>query len=215
MQVEAMLQRFQPVTPQAPPQRADMFENPSGFVKEEVTPLIEPLNQQLMQVREFYSKRDAVREFGPEAVNEAFAAIENGLRNRDPEANMTYQRIMRSLDPYGDMVRLHQQKVAFATVGGDLNAYNKRILDEAMRDPNFQAAVINAARGGAPVSYTPARGEQPRAPNGQFASGQSSLPSIARVGSTALTPDPQSEDGISDQQLFAETTSRGAKRPPK
>jgi hypothetical protein len=214
MQVEALMQRFQPPQPQAPPKRADMFENPSGFVQEEVTPLIEPLGQQLMQVREFYSRRDAIREFGAEKVSSAFAAIENGLRTRDPEVNMTYARVMRSLDPYGDMVRWHQQREAFATIGGDITAYNRRILDEAMKDPSFQAAVIAAARGGAPAVAVPARGEQPRAANGQYASsGQSSLPSIARVGSTALSPDLQQQDDVSDEQLFAETTSRGAKPP--
>jgi hypothetical protein len=213
-QVEALLARFQPQQPQQPKPRADMFENPSGFVQEEVSPLIEPLNQQLTQVREFYSKRDAIREFGAETVSAAFVAIENGLRSRDPDANVTYMRLMRSLDPYGDMVRWHQQQVAFSQIGGDLTAYNKRILDEAMKNPEFQAQVIAAARGGAPAVAVPARGgEQPRNSNGQFAS-PSTLPSIARVGSTGLAPEDAGQDNTSDADLFAQTTSRGA-RPPR
>jgi hypothetical protein len=213
MQVEALLQRFQPQQPQ--PQvkpRADMFENPSGFVQEEVSPLIEPLNQQLTQVREFYSKRDAIREFGAEQVGAAFSAIESGLRSRDPDANVTYMRLMRSLDPYGDMVRWHQQQVAFSQIGGDLSAYNKRILDEAMRNPEYQAAVIAAARGGAPNVAVPAGGSQPRTSNGQFAS-PATLPSIARVGSTGLSPEDAGQDNTSDAELFAQTTARGAKPP--
>jgi hypothetical protein len=211
MQVEALLQRFQPQQPPPQKPRTDIFENPSGFVQEEMGALIEPLNQQLMQVREFYSKRDAVREFGAEKVGAAFAAIESGLRNRDPETNLTYMRIMRSLDPYGDMVRWHQQKETFTQIGGDLSAYNQRILQQAMQDPNFQAQVLAAARGQAPPVAMPAG--QPRMPNGQFAPAQqSSLPSIARVGATALSP--VAQDDVSDAQLFAETTSRSAKRPP-
>jgi len=168
----------------------------------------------LRQTREFYSRRDAVREFGPEKVNAAYVAMESGLRARDPDAFATYQRIERSLDPYGDLMRWHQQKETFAQVGYDLAAYNKRILDSAMLNPEYQAAVIAAARGQAPVTAQPARGEQARAANGQFTSqsDQSSLPSIARVGSTALHPADQQDD-VSDAQLFADITSRSAKRP--
>jgi hypothetical protein len=213
-QVEALMQRLQPVQQQQPKPRTDIFDNPSTFVQEEVNPLLDPLNQQLTQLREFYSRKDAVREFGLEKVNEAFSAIESGLRNRDPEVGATYQRIMRSMDPYGDLVRWHQQKAAYAQIGGDLNAYNQRIIQQAMTDPSMQAAWLAATRGQAPPVASPAR-EQPRASNGQFASPQS-LPSIARVGSTALSPDmQQQQDDISDSQLFAETTSRSAKRPPR
>jgi hypothetical protein len=210
-QVEALLQRFQPQQ-QPPRQRADVFENPSGFVQEEVQPLIEPLNQQLMQVREFYSKRDAMKEFGPQLVSEAFGVMEQGIRARDPEIHTTYNRIMQTMDPYGEMVRWYQQKKMFADIGGDLNAYNQRVLQAAMQNPDFQAQVIAAARGQAPQVAQPA---QPRTSNGQFASsnGPSSLPSITRVGSTGLHPSEQTDE-TDDHELFVQTTT-GRRQAPK
>ena len=38
------------------------------------------------------------------------------------------------------------------TTGGDLNAYRQRILDEALKDPEYQRKVIEAARGQAQAS---------------------------------------------------------------
>lgn len=214
MQVEALMQRFAPVQ-QAPPRaRADVFDNPSTFVQEEVQPMLGPLNQRVAQAIELFSKRDATREFGAQNVDDAYRSIEQGLRARDPEVNALYQRAMSGLDPWGDIVRWHQQKATFAQIGGDLHAYNQRVLADALKDPNFQAQVIAAARGQAPPVSMPA-GSQPRAPNGQFASsqGQSSLPSIARVGSTALHPADQQQDEMDDHQLFLQTT-QGRRKPP-
>jgi hypothetical protein len=119
---------------------------------------------------------------------------------------------MQTMDPYGEMVRWYQQRKLFADIGGDLNAYNQRVLQAAMQNPDFQAQVIAAARGQAPQVAQPA---QPRTSNGQFASSNSqpSLPSITRVGSTGLHPSEQTDE-TDDHELFVQTTT-GRRQAPK
>jgi hypothetical protein len=190
----AALERQQQPQPQ-PRQRADVFEDPSAFVKEEVQPILDPVTQQITQMREFYSRREAERAHGQEKVVAAYRWIEQGLASRDPDAVAVYQRAMQSMDPYGDIVMAHQQRQTFNEIGGDLNAYRQRVLEEAMKDPAFQAKVIEATR--AQAQQTGQTIAKPAV---------TSLPSISRVGATAIN-DGQEPD-LSDNDLFEATTRR-------
>jgi hypothetical protein len=191
--------------PQQPRQRADVFENPSAFVQEEVQPILDPVTQQISQMREFYSRREATRDHGAEKVKAAYDWIAEGLASRDPEAVTVYQRAMQSMDPFGDITKAHLQRQTYQEIGGDLNAYRQRvleesrqsILDEAMKDQAFQAKVLEAAR-----AQAQAAGGTIARPAGAVAS----LPSITRVGAAALSEGQQPD--LSDAELFDATTSR-------
>lgn len=185
----------QPQPQQQPRQRTDMFENPSAFVQEEVQPILDPVNQQITQMREFYSRRGAEQEHGQEKVKAAYDWIAQGMATRDPDAISVYQRAMQSMDPYGEVVRAHLQRQTFQAIGGDLNAYNQRILDDAMKDPAFQAKVIEASR--AQAQQTGQTIAKPAV---------SSLPSISRVGAAAISNGQEPE--LSDAELFEATTRR-------
>lgn len=183
--------------PQQPRQRADVFENPSAFVQEEVQPILDPVTQQISQMREFYSRREATREHGAEKVKAAYDWIAEGIASRDPEAVAVYQRAMQSMDPFGDITRAHLQRQTFQEIGGDLNAYRQRVLDEALKDQAFQAKVLEAAR-----AQAQAAGTTITRPAGAVAS----LPSITKVGAAALSEGQQPD--LSDAELFEATTSR-------
>lgn len=182
---------------QQPRQRSDVFEDPSAFVQEEVQPILDPVTQQITQMREFYSQREATREHGAEKVKAAYDWISQGIAQRDPDAVSVYQRAMQSMDPYGDIVRAHLQRQTYQEIGGDLNAYRQRILDEALKDQAFQARVLEAAR--AQAQATGATIAKPVV---------TSLPNINRVGAAAL-PEAQTEE--SDADLFSKVTA-GRKR---
>ncbi|MGJ5022340.1 hypothetical protein [Bradyrhizobium oligotrophicum] len=191
----AALERQAPPQQQQQRQRSDVFENPSAFVQEEVQPILDPVTQQITQLREFYSQREAVREHGAEKVRAAYDWLGQGIAARDPEAVAVYQRAMQSMDPFGDIVKAHLQRQTFQEIGGDLNAYRQRILDEALKDQAFQARVVEAAR--AQAQATGATIAKPVV---------TSLPNINRVGAAAL-PEGQAEE--SDTDLFSKvTTSR-------
>lgn len=69
------------------------------------------------------------------------------MARNDQGAWAAYNRAMASHDPYGVIVRWHADGETLRSIGGDLNAYRTRILDEAMKDPEFQKRVFDAAKG--------------------------------------------------------------------
>ena len=62
-------------------------------------------------------------------------------------AKNTYQQAMQSHDPYGVIVRWHNDGKWCSSTGGDLDAYRQRILEEALKDPEYQRRVIEATQG--------------------------------------------------------------------
>jgi hypothetical protein len=80
-------------------------------------------------------------------------------------------------------------------VGGDLAAYKKRILEEALKDPEYQRQAIQASKGTAQHVARPVTSSVPK------------IPSLGNVGAGAGgEPDLQEP---SDEQLFrAAVTAR-------
>jgi hypothetical protein len=183
--------------PQQPRQRADVFENPSAFVQEEVQPILDPIQQEIVKVRETFSRMFAEQVHGAETVKAAYQAIAQGLERGDQAAAVAYQKAMKSMNPYGDIVAWHKEQSTLQEIGGDLNSYRQRILDEAMKDQAFQAKVLEAAK-----AQALAAGATITRPAGAVAS----LPSITKVGAAALSEGQQPD--LSDAELFDATTSR-------
>lgn len=148
-QLEQLQTRLpQPEKPKAP----DVFEDPNGFLNHGVREAINPIQDQIGQLREFYSRKEAIREHGQEKVTAAYNAIAQGMQNRDPEAQSVYQRAMASMDPFGEIVGWHQQKAVFSQIGNDPNAWFEKELERRMADPKFAASqfekIQQSARGG-------------------------------------------------------------------
>lgn len=138
----------QPEAPKTP----DVFEDPNGFLNHGVRQAIDPIKSEIGQLREFYSRREAIREHGKEKVEAAYSAIAQGLQSRDPEAQGVYQRAMQSMDPFGEIVAWHQQKAILSQIGNDPNSWFEKELERRMTDPQFAASymekVQQVARGG-------------------------------------------------------------------
>jgi hypothetical protein len=143
-----------PPQQQAPPQKPDLFENPSAFVQAELTPFLERMEQQHQAQREAMSLDFARQRFGPEKVDAAYRAMEAGINQGNPEVYAAYQRIMKSHDPYGAIVRWHGEAETLRTIGGDLDGYKKRVLEEALADPEYRKRAIEAAKGQAATHVT-------------------------------------------------------------
>jgi len=142
--------RFAQLEEQSKPKQApDIFEDPNAFVDHGVRSAIDPIKSEVSSIREFYSRRDAVREHGAEKVKAAYDWIAQGVRTGDPEATAVYQRAMRSPDPYGEIVGSHQQKTVYQQIGSDPNAWFEKQLEERLKDPAHQAKLLERLRGDA------------------------------------------------------------------
>lgn len=152
-QLQAIQKQSEPKVP-AP----DLYENPDGFVDHRTNQAIEPIKSEISQLREYYSQRDAVREHGAEKVKAAYGALEQGLKAHDPEVIAVYQRAMSSIDPYGDIMKWHKKQTIFSTIGDDPEAFVERQIEERLKDPTYQARVLERIRGAAqarPSTVTP------------------------------------------------------------
>lgn len=179
-----------PETPVVP----DVFENPDGFLQHGVRQAVDPVKNEISQLREFYSQKEAIREHGPEKVKAAYDAIAQGMQSRDPEVNAIYQRAMSSLDPYGEIVKWYQQKTVFAQIGSDPNKwFEQEVERRAKEDPAFLEKLKAASAPNPNAPQTPAN--LVRLP-----------PSMNRL-STAAAPQSDGAD-MSDAELFAAATRR-------
>jgi hypothetical protein len=131
-------------------------------------------------------------------VTAARAALEQGMARHDPHAWATYNRAMASHDPYGVITRAHMDRQTLTEIGGDLETYKKRVLEEAMKDPEFHKQVIQAAKGQAAAS-----GQQINRP-GVVQSKVPTLPSLSDIG--AAGADEQQMEP-SDEALFRAAVS--------
>lgn len=101
-------QQAQPQAPQ-PPQAPDFWENPEAAVQHLVQQAIAPVVQQVTYATEQASQRAAVQSHGEETVEAAFSAMAERIKS-DPVAQVEYQRIMASGDPWGNLVQWYDKQ---------------------------------------------------------------------------------------------------------
>lgn len=185
-----------PAAPQTAPPAVDLFENPKGFVHQELKPYLEQMQSEFQQQRESMSLDFAKQRHGTETVDAAYQALRAGMLRGDPEVLSIYNRVMKSHDPYGQIVQWHQQGETLRAIGGDLDGYKKRILDEAMADPEYRAKVIEAAKGQAAAA-----GSHVARPVKPLVASSPSLGDIGAGGGDTQVIEP------SDSDLFRAATS--------
>ena len=125
-----MLQRQSQALPKEPP--PDLFENPNGFVDQRLKEYLTPYEQQqqqlradLQETREFYSRRDAEREHGPEMVRDAYNWLAQGMQARNPDVMNIYQQVMQSKHPFDMIVAAHKRMSVMQQIdsAGDLDKW--------------------------------------------------------------------------------------------
>ena len=195
--LDAMLRQPPPAPQQRQePKRLDLLDDPPGFVQQEIKPFLEQIRADFQEQREAMSLDRAVFKHGEEKVSAARQALEAGMsRGRGDPAWGVYERAMRSTDPYAVITQWHQEGETLRTVGGDVNAYRTRILDEAMKDPEFQKRVFEAAKGQA------SRTDNNVARPVRVATSSPSLGNVGAGGGDMQTHEP------SDEELFRAATS--------
>lgn len=137
------LQAIQARLPKAEqPKAPDVFENPDGFLQHGVQQAIDPVKAEVQQTREYFSRMMAEDKHGADKVKAAYEWLSQGLSSGDPEALATYQRSMRSMHPYGDIVQAHQQRSVYQQIGADPQAWFGKELDTKLSDPKFAGELM-------------------------------------------------------------------------
>lgn len=188
-----MLQRQNQAKPEAPP-APDVFENPNAFLEHGVSRAVDPIKTELQATREFYSRRDAERDHGPEKVKAAYDWLAQGIAQRDPEAVSTYQRAMQSMHPFGEIVQAHLQRAVYQQIGNDPQAWFGKTLEERIAsDPKFAGELLQK------IQQVSRQSGQP-----QVQSKINLPPSISRV--TSAQPASDDDGDASDAALFRYAT---------
>lgn len=174
--------------PQQPVPKPDMFENPSGFVQNEVGPYFQQIQAQMRMQAETFSEQMAGSAHGFEKVAAAKQALTEGMHRGDPNVKAVWEQAMQSAHPYDVITRWHLNNETMREVGGDLAAYKKRVLEEALKDPDYQRQAIEASKGNASHVARPVTSSVPK------------IPSLGNVGAGAGGEADLQEP--SDDQLF-------------
>jgi hypothetical protein len=149
--------------PQAPVEEAkpvDFWEDPDAFVKSQMT----PFQQEMQQQREYLSQELAVERHGRENVEAAYQALASHIQ-ADPNGQADYQRIMQHPLPYVELVNWHQRRQAFAEIGNDPAAYREKVRNELLAEMQAQQPTQQqpAPRPQMPNSFAAVRNQGSRA----------------------------------------------------
>lgn len=135
----------------------DIFENPTGAIEYGVQRAVDPIKSEVQQTREYFSRMMAEDKHGADKVQAAFDWVKQGLDRGEPEAIAAHQRAMRSMHPYGELIKAHQQQSVYQQIGSDPNAWFNKTFEERLSDPKFAAEVMQKIQGsvrGQPQSIT-------------------------------------------------------------
>lgn len=174
-------QSQQPRTP--PP---DVLENPQAFAGH-----LEQSMEQRFRGMMVNMSFDMVRESNPNGFQAAWSALQDQVRSGNSRVR---DEIVSSPNPGSALMRWHQREETIRQIGdGGLEAYRQRMLDEAMKDPNFRTRAMEAWRTEAQQTQTSASPPNP------------SVPSLNRTtGTRPAVP----AGAPSDAEIFAHATAR-------
>ena len=147
-----------------PAEAIDPYVDPEKFRDEGVRQAIDPVNKQLSETREHYSRMFAEIKHGEQTVRDAYAWLQQATNSGDPKAGPILQRAMSSIDPFGEIIGAFKRDKAISTVGDDPNAWFEKELERRKADPEFAAKhLAPAAQNGATniVKLPPSLNRQP------------------------------------------------------
>jgi chromosome segregation ATPase len=168
----------------------DFFADQDGFLKQKLTPYEERINKLENEIRMTSSRAMAVAEHGIAMVKEAEKAVEEAFARNDPSLQALTAQLRGNSDPVGAAIQWHSNNRLMKETGGNINAYRDKILAEAMKDPAYQAKVLEAARG------------QSGSPNIKLP------PSLNKTAGSGVTAAELSSEDMSDRALFQQAVRR-------
>lgn len=124
--IAQLMEANRPQQQQEPP---DFFANPEQAMQQFMRPVL----QRIEGMSEAMSRQFAVRDHGADTVQQAYSSLEQRMAS-DPAAQGEYARIMRSGDPWGELVRWHKREQAMAEIGTDPDAYKAKVREQLLAE---------------------------------------------------------------------------------
>jgi len=147
----------QPQQPAQQQPKPTLFDNPDGYMQEQLT----PVQTAILDMKEFVSENMAVQSHGQEKVDAAKEAIEQAATT--PEGQRVIAEMIQSKHPFEVLMTWHKRHTAFAEVGDDPEAwFQKRLAamqggqqqpqaqSQQTQQPAAQAAPLPTDFSGAP-----------------------------------------------------------------
>lgn len=195
--VMRMMQGQQP-QPQPPQPSADPIETLLTKPDEWGNRLVEPVRDEVFRTREFFSQQLAVQRHGEDRVGEAYAALQQAIQRGEMSGQAVVSTLRQSMDPYGEIMGWYDRRRVMSEVGSDPKAWFDKQLEERIKDPAFQASLLEKVRAGAAAPQPTGNGPRP-APVVNLP------PSLSRAAAAAAaTADPI---GTSEADIFRYATS--------
>jgi hypothetical protein len=117
------------------------------------------------------------------------------MQANDPSINLLRSQLPTSRDPVGTAMQWYSNSKLQKETGGNITAYRDKILADAMKDPAFQAKVIEAARG------------QPTAPGTSSVRTFNSRHRSTRRPAQVVTSAELDSEDMSDRALFKQAVN--------
>lgn len=114
--------------PQEPKPAPSIYDDEAATITHYANPLIEPIRQS----QAFNNKLIAEARYGEDAVTAAEQSYNEAQRSGQIDVD-TQRRILSSPNPYAAALQWHRQQAVLQQTGGDLTAYEQKL----MNDPEF------------------------------------------------------------------------------
>lgn len=130
------------------PEPVDIFADPNAWAQQQLSPFEQRMQQMQANLVLRASRAENVAIHGRDVVKAAEDAIDEAVRNRDPDVPALQAKLQASDDPVGVAIEWHKSRSLLKETGGDLNAYKAKALEDALNDPAFLAKALEKARAG-------------------------------------------------------------------
>jgi hypothetical protein len=120
-----------------PPKTPDMYAEPEAWQQH----LTQQTQNAILQTKLDLSESWARDKFGDEKVDSAIKWAEQNLGM--PER----MRLAHTRDPSRELVRMYDERQTLSQIGGNLDAYRAKVMDDALNDPAFMQKVADKLRG--------------------------------------------------------------------
>lgn len=131
---------------QQPREPIDIFADPQAYQQT----IEQTMSERLRAMEGNFSLRLAAYKHG-DTFHEAWAEMVNRSQTGDDALR---QQVLQSPDPGETLVQLYQREKVVKEVGTDPTAYRSKVLDEALKDPEFLAKALEQARASAGAQPT-------------------------------------------------------------
>lgn len=134
----------------------NFFDNPDAALEQRLSPFEERLAQFEQRMRLSTSRAMAVATHGAQAVTEMEQAVDKAAASGNPEVQLLAAQMRASDDPVGVAMNWHKRSKLMEATGGDIEAFKARIAEDLLKNPEFMAKAMEAARAQAGGQSRPA-----------------------------------------------------------